>query len=102
MEKNSIMTDTDKLEIKEIIHEALNPLYEKIELLSVQQSSMMQSLFGVGGTNGMNGEIKVFRRDIELLKTFRTQVIAIFATVQMAFIVLFQILVFWVKSKFNG
>jgi hypothetical protein len=96
------MTDTDKLEMKEIIHEALQPLHEKIETLTVQQGSMMQSLFGVTGTNGINGEIKSFRRDIEQLKTFRTQVIAIFATVQMAFIVLFQILVFWVKSKFNG
>lgn len=96
------MTDTDKFEIKEIIYEALQPLHEKIETLTAQQGSIMQSLFGVGGANGMNSEIKTFRRDIEQLKTFRTQVIAIFTTVQMAFIVLFQILVYWVKSKFNG
>ena len=96
------MTETDKLEIREIVHTTIQPLYDKIDLLSVQQRTILQSLFGVEGMNGMNGEIKIFKSDIDQLKTFRTQVITIFATIQMAIIILFQILVFWIKSKFNG
>ena len=96
------MTDTDKLEIREILHESLQPLNEKIEALAIQQKSITQALYGFGGLNGMNGDMKSVKSDIEQLKTFRTQVTAIFATVQMAFIILFQILVFWIKSKFNN
>ena len=93
------MTDTDKLEIKEIIQDALNPINEKLEHLARDEREIYQSLFGIDGTNGMNRDLKHLKTEIDALRTFKTQVVSIFTAVQAAVVLIVQILIFWLKSK---
>ena len=93
------MTDTDKLEIKQIINDALQPIGMSVEKLSLDYRTMFQTLFGITGANGINGDLKNLRKDLDQLKVFKSQIVAIVAAIQAIMLIVIQLVVFWFKFK---
>lgn len=96
------MTDTDKLEMKQIVLEALEPLRERIEYLGQENRSIYQAMFGIRGSAGLESDVKTLRDEVERLKIFRTRVITIVAAVQALMLLLVQFIISWFKSKSGG
>ncbi|MFI5250788.1 MAG: hypothetical protein ACHQQQ_00025 [Bacteroidota bacterium] len=94
------MNEIDKTEIKQIISEVVEPLVGKIDRVSEENKRIIQFLFGIGGNDGIDVEFNKMKNNFDQFKTFRTQVITIFATLQIVTIIIFQIILLWVKGKF--
>ena len=91
------MTDTDKLELQEIIQTALQPVHDRLDTLAEENRAVHQAMFGLRGTTGIETDMRTIQRDVDQLKTFRTRVITLFAAVQATLLIIVQIIISWMK-----
>lgn len=70
-----------KLVIEGSINTAMKPVMEHLTDNALQLQRHEQSLYGVTGDNGLNGDMKTIKGKVETLEGYKKQVIAIAGTV---------------------
>lgn len=93
------MTNTDKLELQEIIQHALQPIHERLDTLTEENRAIHQTMFGLRGSTGLESDLRAVQKEVDQLKTFRTRVVTLFAAVQATLLIIVQIIISWVKSN---
>ena len=81
----------DIMRIQMVVKEEVKHVGNRLYSLDKEVSSMKQTLYGVDGENGLIRSVKANTVSIDSLTKFRTQIITIFSTVQIAVISYFKL-----------
>jgi hypothetical protein len=96
------MTDDDKRCIKEIFGEQIKPLQDDLKKYSEETREVRQTVYGSDGQGGLRQVLSMANKEIDELKTFRTQVKTVTFTVIPMVQAGITIVVLWIKSLING
>jgi hypothetical protein len=96
------MNENDKRCIKEIFRNEIDPLQKEVARQGKLSDKIHQTVYGSDGEGGIRYEAFKQRKDIDELKTFRTQVKTVAITVLPLFQTGVTVFVLWMKSIFTG
>jgi hypothetical protein len=96
------MNENDILSIREIFRQEIKPLQDEVAKQGKLSDKIHQTVYGSDGEGGMRHIMSVQNKEIEELKTFRTQVKTIAVTVFPLVQAGITVSVLWIKSIFSG
>lgn len=96
------MNDTEKLEIRDIFRIEMKELNDSFKTVEKRIDRMDQTVYGSDGESGLRQAVVDHGKDIEGLKTFRTQVKTVVVTILPVAQGAVTFVALWVKSLFSG